>query len=95
PVRGDGPGLLRAIGSQLPELRLLVDEGDREAYRRDETAYLAAGATPGSGGGRVAAMGSSTRSVIASVDADATVPATRTRSSATATAAPWRTPDMG
>src|SRR6187551_1093203 len=42
-VRGDGPGLLRAIASRLPALRLLEDPADREAYRRDETAYLAAG----------------------------------------------------
>ena len=42
-VRGDGPGLLRAIGSRLPGLRLLDDPADREAYRRDETAYLPAG----------------------------------------------------
>ena len=42
-VRGDGPGLLRAIESRLPDLRLLTDPGDRESYRRDETAYLAAG----------------------------------------------------
>ena len=42
-VRGDGPGLLRAIASRLPAVRLLDDPADREAYRRDETAYLAAG----------------------------------------------------
>src|SRR6478735_8743577 len=42
-VRGDGPGLLRAIASRLPAVRLLDDPSDREAYRRDETAYLAAG----------------------------------------------------
>src|SRR6476469_4278586 len=42
-VRGDGPGLLHAIASRLPALRLLDDPADREAYRRDETAYLAAG----------------------------------------------------
>ncbi len=42
-VRGDGPGLLRAIAARLPELRLLTDEVDRESYRRDETAYLATG----------------------------------------------------
>ena len=42
-VRGDGPGLLRAIGSRLPQVRVLTDAADREAYRRDETAYLAAG----------------------------------------------------
>ena len=42
-VRGDGPGLLRAIEARLPDVRLLTAEVDREAYRRDETAYLAAG----------------------------------------------------
>ncbi len=42
-VRGDGAALLRAIGVALPGLRLLTDEVDRESYRRDETAYLAAG----------------------------------------------------
>src|SRR6476646_5512979 len=42
-VRGDGVGLVRAIAAQLPELRLLTDAADRESYRRDETAYLAAG----------------------------------------------------
>jgi glycolate dehydrogenase FAD-linked subunit len=42
-VRGDGPGLLRAIAARLPELRLLTDDVDRESYRRDETAYLATG----------------------------------------------------
>ena len=42
-VRGDGPALLRAIGARLPDLRLLTDAADRESYRRDETAYLAAG----------------------------------------------------
>ena len=41
--RGDGAGLLRAIEARLPGLRLLIDEVDREAYRRDETAYLATG----------------------------------------------------
>jgi glycolate oxidase len=43
PVRGDGPGLLRAIEARLPGLRLLVDPLDRESYRRDETAYLPTG----------------------------------------------------
>jgi glycolate oxidase len=42
-VRGDGEGLLRAIGAGLPGLRLLTDPVDRESYRRDETAYLPAG----------------------------------------------------
>src|SRR5215207_9848953 len=40
---GDGAGLLRAIEARLPGVRLLTDPGDRESYRRDETAYLAAG----------------------------------------------------
>ena len=35
-----GAALLRAIGTQLPGLRLLTDEIDRESYRRDETPYL-------------------------------------------------------
>ena len=35
--------LLAAIGSELPGVRLLTDEGDRESYRLDETAYLTAG----------------------------------------------------
>jgi glycolate oxidase len=34
---------LGAIRDRLPALRLLTDEADRESYRRDETAYLAAG----------------------------------------------------
>jgi len=42
-IRGDGPALLRAIEARLPELRLLTDAVDREAHRRDETAYLPAG----------------------------------------------------
>ncbi len=42
-ARGDGEGLLRAIGARLPELRLLTDVADRESYRRDETAYLETG----------------------------------------------------
>ena len=42
-TRGDGPGLLRAIGARLPDLRLLADPVDRESHRRDETAYLPAG----------------------------------------------------
>jgi glycolate oxidase len=42
-TRGDGEGLLRAIGTELPRLRLLVEPIDRESYRRDETAYLEAG----------------------------------------------------
>jgi glycolate oxidase len=43
PRRGDGPGLLRAIASRLPDVRLLTDATDRESYRRDETAYYPAG----------------------------------------------------
>ena len=37
-----GP-LVDAIGTQLPGLRMLTDETDRESYRLDETAYLQAG----------------------------------------------------
>jgi glycolate oxidase len=42
-ARGDGEGLLRAIATRLPDLRLLTDSADRESYRRDETAYLSTG----------------------------------------------------
>ncbi len=42
-ARGGGAGLLRAIESELPGLRLLTDAIDRESYRRDETAYLPTG----------------------------------------------------
>ncbi|HJW22598.1 MAG TPA: FAD-linked oxidase C-terminal domain-containing protein [Candidatus Limnocylindrales bacterium] len=35
--------LVASIGRELPELKLLTDELDREAYRRDETAYLTSG----------------------------------------------------
>jgi glycolate oxidase len=42
-VRGDGPGLLRAIDAALPAMRLLTDPIDRESHRRDETAYLPTG----------------------------------------------------
>ncbi len=42
-IRGDGPALLRAVEARLPDLRLLTDSVDREAHRRDETAYLPAG----------------------------------------------------
>ena len=35
--------LLADLQTQLPDVRLLTDAGDREAYRLDETAYLAAG----------------------------------------------------
>src|SRR5687768_4155082 len=38
-----GAALLRAIRSELPDLRLLADPTDRESYRNDETAYLNAG----------------------------------------------------
>ena len=38
-----GARLLAAIRSTLPDVRLLADEVDREAYRNDETAYLSAG----------------------------------------------------
>jgi glycolate oxidase len=52
-VRGDGPGLLRAIEARLPDLRLVTDPSDLDPYRRDETAYLQGGlplavALPGS-----------------------------------------------
>lgn len=42
-VRGDGAALLRDIALRLPALRLLTDVVDREAHRRDETAYLPVG----------------------------------------------------
>jgi glycolate dehydrogenase FAD-linked subunit len=38
-----GAALLEAIRAALPDLRLLTDATDREAYRNDETAYLQAG----------------------------------------------------
>jgi glycolate oxidase len=38
-----GRRLLAAIRAELPDLRLLDDPLDREAYRNDETAYLQAG----------------------------------------------------
>jgi glycolate oxidase len=38
-----GARLLAAIRSTLPDVRLLDDPLDREAYRNDETAYLSAG----------------------------------------------------
>jgi glycolate oxidase len=38
-----GARLLAAIRSTLPDVRLLDDALDREAYRNDETAYLSAG----------------------------------------------------
>ena len=42
-LRGDGPGLLRALEARLPDVRLLTDATDRESYRLDETAYYRAG----------------------------------------------------
>lgn len=41
--RDAGGALLEAIGHALPNLRLLTDASDREAYRNDETAYLRGG----------------------------------------------------
>src|SRR5689334_24812620 len=38
-----GAALIGAIRAALPDLRLLTDATDREAYRNDETAYLQAG----------------------------------------------------
>jgi glycolate oxidase len=38
-----GAAFLEAVRAELPGTRLLVDPGDREAYRNDETAYLHAG----------------------------------------------------
>jgi glycolate oxidase len=38
-----GAALLEDIRSELPTVRLLTDEVDREGYRNDETAYLHAG----------------------------------------------------
>src|SRR5258708_4244127 len=35
--------LLAAVGSELPDVRVLTDPIERETYRLDETAYLAAG----------------------------------------------------
>src|SRR4051812_35118534 len=40
---GAGDALLEAIRAALPDLRLLTDAIDREAYRNDETAFLTAG----------------------------------------------------
>ncbi len=34
---------LEALRASLPDLRLLTDAGDRESYRRDETAHLEPG----------------------------------------------------
>jgi glycolate oxidase len=39
----DRDRFLAAVQSALPDLRLLVEPGDRESYRNDETAYLKAG----------------------------------------------------
>src|SRR5690349_12908019 len=41
-----GAELLAAIRHELPELRLLTDDVDREAYRLDETAYLTTAGLP-------------------------------------------------
>src|SRR6185436_12420764 len=38
-----GGSLLEAVRTALPDVRLLTDATDREAYRNDETAYLQAG----------------------------------------------------
>src|SRR5438045_2728003 len=35
--------LIAAIRAELPKIRLLTEPSDRESYRLDETAYLAAG----------------------------------------------------
>jgi glycolate oxidase len=43
PSAAAGEALLAAIRAALPDLRLLTEETDREAYRNDETAYLHAG----------------------------------------------------
>ena len=40
PVATIQSGFLDAVRASLPDLRLLIDEVDRESYRRDETAYL-------------------------------------------------------
>ncbi|MFP5343182.1 MAG: FAD-binding oxidoreductase [Candidatus Limnocylindria bacterium] len=37
------PAFIDAVRARVPDVRLLTDETDRESYRRDETAYLAAG----------------------------------------------------
>ena len=42
-MSADTAGLIAAVRSTLPALRVLTDPGDREAYRRDETTYLATG----------------------------------------------------
>jgi glycolate oxidase len=39
----DVGAFLDAVCAELPDVRLLTDPGDREAYRLDETAYLTAG----------------------------------------------------
>ncbi|MGH3139219.1 MAG: FAD-binding oxidoreductase, partial [Gaiellales bacterium] len=44
PTPGGGlAALLADAAAELPAVRLLTDEIDRESYRRDETAYLEAG----------------------------------------------------
>jgi glycolate oxidase len=37
------PAFLTAVTDRIPDLRVLADAADREAYRRDETPYLPAG----------------------------------------------------
>src|ERR1051326_3995412 len=41
-----GPAFLAAIRRELPEVRLLTDDIDREGYRLDETAYLTTAGLP-------------------------------------------------
>ncbi len=43
PSKAVQAAFLDAVRADLPDLRLLTDPADRESYRRDETAYLAAG----------------------------------------------------
>src|ERR687892_2295104 len=38
-----GSGLLAELRAEVPDLRLLTDEVDRETYRSDETAHFSAG----------------------------------------------------
>ncbi len=42
-IAGATDGLIAAIRTELPGVRLLTDAADRESYRLDETAYLNAG----------------------------------------------------
>ncbi len=37
------PAFIEAVRARLPDLRFMVDEADRETFRRDETAYIPAG----------------------------------------------------